>query len=130
MEKIKSWISAYWIVLLFALAKLVVHLITATNYGFQRDAYLYMAQSKHLDWGFFSTPPLVAFVTWIHTMLWGESLLAVRLLPALIGVISIFTGMAYQAAERGSIGPGDRAIRHLPVACLSQDLCPAPADSL
>ncbi|MCK5693924.1 MAG: glycosyltransferase family 39 protein, partial [Bacteroidales bacterium] len=91
MEKIKSWISAYWIVLLFALAKLVVHLVTATNYGFQRDAYLYMAQSKHLDWGFFSTPPLVAFVTRIHTMLWGESLLAVRLLPALIGVISIFT---------------------------------------
>jgi len=90
MEKAKLWIKAYWIVLLFALAKLMVHLLTATNYGFQRDAYLYMAQAKHLDWGFFSTPPLVAFVTRIHTILWGDSLLAVRLLPALIGVASIF----------------------------------------
>ncbi len=90
MEKFKSWVGRYWIVMLFAAGKLVVHLLTATNYGFQRDAYLYMAQSKHLAWGFFSTPPLVAFVTRIHTVLWGDSLLAVRLLPALIGTISIF----------------------------------------
>ncbi|MCK4880742.1 MAG: glycosyltransferase family 39 protein, partial [Bacteroidales bacterium] len=90
MEKIKLWIKGYRIVLLFALAKLVVHMLTATNYGFQRDAYLYMAQSKHLDWGFFSTPPLVAFVTRIHTLVWGDSLLAVRLLPALIGAASLF----------------------------------------
>ena len=90
MEKIKSWIREYWIVLLFALVKLMVHLLTASNYGFQRDAYLYMAQARHLDWGYFSTPPLVAFVTRLHTMLWGDSLLAVRLLPALIGITSLF----------------------------------------
>jgi len=90
MEKAKSWIIEYRIVLLFALTKLIVHLLTAKNYGFQRDAYLYMAQAKHLDWGFFSTPPLVAFVSRIHTILWGDSLLAVRLLPALVGTASIF----------------------------------------
>ena len=58
MERIKSWILDYRIILLFALGKLLVHLVTSTNYGFQRDAYLYLAQSRHLDWGFFSTPPL------------------------------------------------------------------------
>jgi len=90
METLKAWIKAYQIVLIFALAKLLVHLLTATNYGFQRDAYLYLAQSSHLDWGFFSTPPLTAFITHLHTLVWGDSLLAVRLLPALIGAISIF----------------------------------------
>ena len=90
MEKLRTWLKAYWIILLFALGKLVVHILTATSYGFQRDAYLYMAQSKHLAWGFFSTPPLLAFVTRIHTVLLGDSLLAVRLLPALIGCISLF----------------------------------------
>ena len=90
MEGFKSWIREYRIVLLFALAKLGLHLFTATNYGFQRDAYLYLAQSRHLDWGFFSTPPLLAFVTRIHTLLWGDSVLAVRLLPALIGIASLF----------------------------------------
>jgi hypothetical protein len=90
MEKIKTWIKAYRVILLFTIAKLVVHLLTATNYGFQRDAYLYLAQSHHLAWGFFSTPPLVAFITRIHTFIWGDSLLAVRLLPALIGATSLF----------------------------------------
>ncbi|MDF1574630.1 MAG: glycosyltransferase family 39 protein [Bacteroidales bacterium] len=90
MEKIKSWIREYRIILLFALAKLMAHILTATNYGFQRDAYLYMAQAKHLDWGYFSTPPLVAFVTRLHTTLRGDSLLAVRLLPALTGIASLF----------------------------------------
>jgi hypothetical protein len=90
MEKFKLWLKEYRVILLFAVAKLLVHMLTATNYGFQRDAYLYLAQSNHLDWGYFSTPPLVAFVTRIHTILWGDSLFAVRLLPALIGTASMF----------------------------------------
>jgi 4-amino-4-deoxy-L-arabinose transferase-like glycosyltransferase len=80
----------YRIVLFFTLAKLGIHMLTATQYGFQRDAYLYLAQSRHLDWGYFSTPPLLAFITRIHTFLWGDSLFAVRMLPALVGALSIF----------------------------------------
>lgn len=90
MHKFLNWFREYWIILSFSIAKLLVHLITATNYGLHRDAYLYLAQSRHLDWGFFSTPPLLAFLTRIHTMIWGDSTLAVRLLPALVGATSIF----------------------------------------
>jgi hypothetical protein len=90
MERIKSWILEYRIVLLFAVGKLVVHLVTATHYGLHRDAYLYLSQSHHLAWGFFSTPPLVAFVTRLHTLVWGDSLLAIRLLPALVGTANLF----------------------------------------
>lgn len=90
MDKYIHRIRAYRIILLFTVAKLAVHLLTATNYGLQRDAYLYLAQSRHLDWGFFSTPPLLAFITRIHTFIWGDSVLAVRLLPALVGAVSIF----------------------------------------
>lgn len=104
MEKLKHWIRAYQIVLIFALAKLLAHLLTATNYGFQRDAYLYLAQSRHLDWGYFSTPPLTAFITRIHTLIWGDSLLAVRLLPALIGAASIFlVGWFIKQLKGGSL---------------------------
>ena len=90
MDRISAWVREYRIILIFALSKLLVHLLTATNYGLQRDAYLYLAQSRHLDWGFFSTPPLLAFVTRIHTFIWGDSVLAVRLLPALAGTVSLF----------------------------------------
>ena len=90
MDKTKDWIRSNGIILGYALVKLLVHLLTATSYGFQRDAYLYLAQSRHLDWGYFSTPPLLAFITRIHTFIWGDSLLAVRLLPALAGAVSIY----------------------------------------
>jgi hypothetical protein len=90
MNRTTNWIRENGIILTFTTAKLLIHLLTATHYGFQRDAYLYMAQSQHLDWGYFSTPPLLAFITRIHTFLWGDSLLAVRLLPALVGAASIF----------------------------------------
>lgn len=90
MNKFIQWIRAYRIILLFTLTKLVIHLTTATKYGLQRDAYLYLAQSQHLDWGYYSTPPLLALLIRIHTTLWGDSVLAVRLLPALAGTAAIF----------------------------------------
>jgi hypothetical protein len=90
MDKFINWLRSYWIILLFTLTKLVIHLVTATNYGLQRDAYLYLAQAAHPAWGYFSTPPLLAFLTRIHTFIWGDSVLAVRLLPALAGCAGIF----------------------------------------
>ena len=89
MDKLNTWLREYRIVLVFAVLKLVIHLLSATNYLLQRDAYLYLAQSDHLDWGYYSTPPLLALLIRIHTFIWGDSLLAVRLLPALIGTASI-----------------------------------------
>ena len=90
MDKLRGWIREYRIVLLFTVAKLVIHLLTATNYGLHRDAYLYLAQSQHLDWGYYSSPPLLALLVRIHTAIWGDSVLAVRLLPALAGMAAIF----------------------------------------
>jgi len=90
MDRFITRLRDYRIILLFAIAKLVVHLVTATNYGLHRDAYLYLAQAQHPEWGYFSTPPLLAFIIRIHTFLWGDSVLAVRLLPALAGTAGIF----------------------------------------
>jgi hypothetical protein len=90
MEKTKQWFRDNAVILAFAIAKLAGHLATATHYGLHRDAYLYLAQAEHPAWGFFSTPPLLAFVTRIHTFIWGDSVLAVRLLPAMVGAVSIF----------------------------------------
>ncbi len=90
MNGLVRWVREYRIILLFSVTNLVIHLLTATQYGLQRDAYLYLAQSRHLDWGYYSTPPLLAFLIRIHTAIWGDSVLAIRLLPALAGTASIF----------------------------------------
>ena len=82
------------IIIGFAFAKLVIHTLTATNYELHRDAFLYLAQADHLDWGYFSTPPLTPFFTKIMVSVFGYSDLVVRLLPALIGMTAIiFVGL-------------------------------------
>jgi len=70
--------------------KLLAHFLTSTNYELHRDAYLYIAQSQHLAFGYWSTPPFTAFMAKISALLFGESVFAYRLFPALTGVASIF----------------------------------------
>jgi hypothetical protein len=91
MMKQKFNIFSYWaIVILFAVIKLVIHMLVAGNYELHRDALLYIAQSDHLDWGYWSVPPMTAFLTRIFREIFGNSFYAIRLLPALIGVVTIF----------------------------------------
>jgi len=124
---LSKWINAYKIILTFAIAKLAVHLLTATNYGLQRDAYLYLAQSRNLDWGYFSTPPLVAFITRVHTLIWGDSLLAVRLLPALTGAVSIFiVGWLIRQLKGGTVAQLVRSHGLFYLTGFSAP-CPSPA---
>jgi hypothetical protein len=54
-----------------------------------RDAYLYIAQGDHLAWGYLSVPPLTAFLSKLFRILFGESVFAIRLLPALFGGFTV-----------------------------------------
>jgi 4-amino-4-deoxy-L-arabinose transferase-like glycosyltransferase len=57
----------------------------ATRYGIFRDELYYLACAARLDWGYVDHPPLVALLTALWSGLFGSSLLALRLLPALAG---------------------------------------------
>jgi 4-amino-4-deoxy-L-arabinose transferase-like glycosyltransferase len=48
------------------------------------DEAQYWDWSRHLDWGFFSKPPLIAGLIWLSTALFGDSLLGVKALPMLL----------------------------------------------
>lgn len=90
MKRLAQFISPYWqLVVLFSALKLVVHLITNTNYELHRDAYLYYAQSEHLAWGFHSVPPFVAVIGKIATTIFGNSVFGIRFFPAIVGTANI-----------------------------------------
>jgi len=78
------------IVWLLAAAKLVFSLLIAGHYGIFRDELYYLACSEHLDFGYVDQPPLIALVAWIARHLFGESLLGLRLLPALAGAATVW----------------------------------------
>lgn len=79
-----------WLIIgAFAVGTLLIHMLVSTNYELHRDAYLYLAQSNHLSWGYLSIPPLTPFVAHYWQLLLGSSVFAVRLIPAVIGALSI-----------------------------------------
>ena len=77
------------VVFAIAAAKLALHLYTGRHYGYFVDELYYLACGQHLAWGYVDQPPLIAFVVWLirHTL--GDSLPAIRLLPALAGAAQI-----------------------------------------
>jgi hypothetical protein len=68
-----------------ALCKLLIHIYAGRHYGYFVDELYYLACSRHLAWGYVDQPPLIALITWITRSLLGDSLPAIRCLPAVAG---------------------------------------------
>jgi 4-amino-4-deoxy-L-arabinose transferase-like glycosyltransferase len=112
----KRFTSGPAIVFLIAAAKLIFHLATANRYGIFCDELYYIACSRHLDWGYVDQPPLIALITWIAMHVFGTSLLALRLLPAIAGAALVWlTGKL--AREMGG-GRFAQVLAALAVACV------------
>jgi len=60
-----------------------LHFVINGRYGYFRDEFDYIACGRHLDWGYVDQPPLLPVLSRIFLAIFGESLRAVRLLPAL-----------------------------------------------
>lgn len=83
-------LSKEWYLILFlAMFKLMLHFATNTNYELHRDAFLYLAESDHLDFGFWSEAPMTPLLGKVTLFLFGSSVFSIRLFPALIGAISV-----------------------------------------
>src|ERR1019366_3916047 len=83
-----------------SICKLLIHLYAGRHYGYFVDELYYLACSRHLDWGYVDQPPLIALITWMERMLFGDSLLAIRFLPALAGVAEVMIA-AWVARDLG-----------------------------
>ena len=71
------------IVLAIALAKFFFHLYFNNRYGYFRDEFDYMSCGDHLQWGYVDQPPLIPFLIHISRAVLGDSLRAIRFIPAL-----------------------------------------------
>ncbi len=78
------------LVLYVAAVKLLLHLLTASRYGIFRDEMYYLACSHHMAWGYVDQPPGGVAIAWLARHLFGESLLGLRLIPALAGAALVW----------------------------------------
>jgi hypothetical protein len=91
----QSWFSNDMaIAWLLAAAAVALQMATNGRYGYFRDELYYLALSHHLDWGYVDLAPLAPLTVYVGRALFGESLHAIRLLPALaLGAEILITGL-------------------------------------
>jgi hypothetical protein len=79
-----------WAALLaIAAAVTLLHLLTNGRYGFHRDEFQFLSDASHLDWGFVAYPPLTPFVERVGLMLFGLSMVGLRLFSVLAQATAI-----------------------------------------
>jgi len=83
-----------------ALSAVCLHLIFAGRYGYFRDELYYAACGQHLAWGYVDHPSLAPAFARLSRALLGDSLYALRFLPALASGAKVFVA-AWIAEELG-----------------------------
>jgi len=74
-----------------ALINLTIYLITQAffSYGMFRDEYYYLACANRLDFGYVDHPPLSIWILALWKMFFGDTMLVIRIVPAIISSISL-----------------------------------------
>jgi 4-amino-4-deoxy-L-arabinose transferase-like glycosyltransferase len=72
---------------------LLFQLITYRGYGYFRDELYYLANARHLGFGYVEHPPFIALVTALVRTTLGDSLFAIRLFPALAAAATVWLTM-------------------------------------
>ncbi|MGH9080568.1 MAG: glycosyltransferase family 39 protein, partial [Acidimicrobiales bacterium] len=96
-----SPIGVVWsLVAPIASAKVAFQLFTADLYGAHRDEFYYLESGHHLAWGYVDNPPLVPFLYRLSEEVFGHSVPALAVVPALLGGVFVILG-ALIAADLG-----------------------------
>jgi hypothetical protein len=91
-KTVKNDTYALWIILGFVFLKLLLHILSNTvfAYGIFRDELYYLACASHPDIGYVDHPPLSIWILAVYRFIFGDSLFAIRLVPALLGALTIY----------------------------------------
>lgn len=91
--------AALRLAFVFATVKLVLQFTLTLwtqhiGYSYFRDEFYYIACGRHLAWGFVDHGPIVALQAHVGELLFGDSLVAIRILSAVAGAATVFlTGL-------------------------------------
>ena len=94
-----------------AAAKVLVHLLTAGNYGYFRDELYYVAAGERLQFGYVDFPPFVALVAAATRAVFGDSLTALHLPTVLAGAaVVVLAGLMARRLGGGRFAQGIAAL--------------------
>ncbi len=88
-KTIDFWRTPIFIAYMLALFKIFLFLVAGNSYGYFRDELYFLACAEHLAFGYPDHAPLSVWLTKFSREIFGESLYAIRFLPALAGALKI-----------------------------------------
>jgi len=77
------WTNGMPAVVAISAFSFALHLFFNNRYGYFRDEFDYIICGRHVAWGYVDQPPLVPVLSRVFLAVFGDSLRAVRLMPAL-----------------------------------------------
>ncbi|MBA2494512.1 MAG: glycosyltransferase family 39 protein, partial [Acidobacteria bacterium] len=94
-EKLTNfWQTPIAVAFALALVKLFLFLLAGNQYGYFRDELYFLACAEHLAFGYPDHAPLSVWIAKFSREVFGDSLYAIRFLPALAGALRIvLTGL-------------------------------------
>ena len=107
------------IILAISVITILLHLFSNAfaNYGIFRDEFYYLACSNRLDLGYVDQPPFSIYILAIIKFIFGNSIFAIRFLPAILhGAIVYLAGLMSL-----KMGGGKTAIT---ISCIAVALAP------
>ncbi len=80
--------NKYVLLYLLALLKLILPFVLQNGvYEPHRDEFLYLAEGRHMAWGYMEVPPLLSVFAWL-TNLFGGGFFWIKLWPSLFGALT------------------------------------------
>ena len=116
----RSWMSLPPLAWAVAGLHVLLHVATNGRYGIFRDEFYYLACADHLAWGYVDHPPLSIALLALQRAFLGDSVHAIRVLPALAGAALILLA-AVLARELGG-GRFAQGLAALSIAIVPQYL--------
>ncbi|QMU70354.1 glycosyltransferase family 39 protein [Streptacidiphilus sp. P02-A3a] len=90
----------------------VLLLSLSGRYGYHVDELYNRVSSRHLAWGYVDQPPLVAVIARVETFLFGDNLIGLRVVPALLACLDVWvSGLIARELGGARGGPGLRRRR-------------------
>jgi 4-amino-4-deoxy-L-arabinose transferase-like glycosyltransferase len=92
MKNNNAYQETFNIILLISFLNLLIYFLTLslTSYGIFRDELYYLACADRIDFGYVDHPPLSIWILAIWKFIAGDSLFAIRIVPAVVSSVVVF----------------------------------------
>jgi hypothetical protein len=90
------------VICLLAVFSIALHLFVSRNLEYHRDELLYFSLGQHPSFGYATVPPIIGWIAWLMQNIFGYSVFAVRLFPALLSGVMIILAASISKELGGS----------------------------